>query len=151
MYVIYHGNGSTIIPAVLASLHLDQFILRPPSTLLPQEDMDHFYQIVQKSRGRLVFMGKDQQNNAVYVLNTAASASIILPALSSVFQVLQISEQLLYLVDTSEITNYSLLLGSLLYRIPLSGYGNRFLYQGLFKEKVKIEELVKKVHIMIQN
>lgn len=147
MYVVYHGSSSTILPAIAAALHLNQLAMPCHSF----EGLEAYFKVMNRARGRLVFIGKDHENNQIYVLNTVSSSSIILPALTSVFQMLQINEGLLLLADTSGISNFYLCLSPWLNRLGLRHFSHRVLLRGLSSETDKILKISNIVRGRLKN
>ncbi|GAB6086099.1 DUF3189 family protein [Alkaliphilus crotonatoxidans] len=142
MYVVYYGSNSNILPAIAAALHLNRLTIPFDATT---DNFNTHFEVMNCARGRLVFLGKDQENHQIYVLNTVSSAPIIIPALASVFEMLGVDESLLCLANTTEITNFCLTLASWFFRLGLQKLPHRLVLLGLKKEKEKIKTFVHRI------
>jgi|GEM_PF-5075330 len=151
MYVVYYGIGNSFSGSLATQLHLNKV---PKDKTKPQQlntVLQYLIDLEGKAMGRLLFIGNDANNNQVFLLNTGFAETIVLPALKSVFDILQINPDRLLLVDTTEITNYSFYFGRLLYRLGLTSKGLKLMSGGVSKEFTKIEELVKDICTKLNN
>ncbi|WP_026477274.1 DUF3189 family protein [Alkaliphilus transvaalensis] len=148
MYVIYHGKGNSILTSIAAALHLEEFSFDPTQPKIFLNILPTFCSMEEKSIGRLVQVGRDQANNNIFILSTSTAETIMLPALTSVFDILQIPQQELYLADISEIGNIKLSVGIWLYKKNfLKRYAERLIFQGIKAEHNHLLKVVEKTKI----
>lgn len=145
MYVVYYGIGNSFTGSLAARLHLK---------LIPQDKLSHQHLITEvpllmrhekEAMGRLLSIGKDEKNNEVFLLNTGYSETIVLPALKSVFDISQVSQDRLMLIDTTEIYNYLIFIGRLLYHSRFSTLGSSIIALGMEKQITQIDSLVRNI------
>ena len=147
MYVVYYGANNSIVVSMAAAMHLANFSLD-----IPQNEhskyLQEFYDKKQQALGRLLYIGNDDVDNQVFILNVANSETILLPALQSVFTVLEISHEQLYLADTTTIDNLYISLGMFLYKHQLfPTTATQLLFTGIKKEEDKVNKIISKAKI----
>lgn len=148
MYIIFYGTGRSLAASLLAYLYLNT----SPSTYeIPELNPDEIISLgsyEKKAIGRLHFMGEDSYHNKVYILNTAAHETIILPALASVFDLLQVDKSNLLLVDTTTIDSTLQILAVSFLRLSLlRDLGVRLIINGINKNKKAIIRILEKTYI----
>lgn len=147
MYVVYYGTNNSIVVSMAAAMHLTNFSLDLPYNQ-HSKHIEEFYNKTQKSLGRLLYIGNDEEGNQVFILNVANSETILLPALQSVFNVLEVPLEKLYLADTTSIGNLYTLLGMFLYKHQfLPTTATQLLFTGIKKEKEKLNRIINKARI----
>ncbi len=148
MYVIYYGKGNTLVTSLTAALHLKNYSLDQTSISHHTQHFYDFYQNERGAMGRLIYIGSDEDNNQIYILNTSSAENLILPALSSVFDILQVQQDVLYLADTTEIKSLSITIGILLYRWNiLKSFASLLIFRGIKKKYTQLDRLISKVKI----
>ncbi|MBM7614764.1 DUF3189 family protein [Alkaliphilus hydrothermalis] len=142
MYIVYYGVNNSIVVSVAAAIHLANFSVEAPQKEY-SKNLHQFFSKNQEALGRLLYVGNDQEDNKVFVLNVANSETILLPALQSVFDILQVPNQKLYLADTTSVDNISIYLGMFLYKYNLlPSTAIYLLFKGIMKEKDKFHKIV---------
>ena len=145
MYVVYYGIGNSFSGSLATQLHLNQIATDETNPQLLNTLIHKLIALEHQAIGRLLFIGNDLNNNQVFLLNTGLAETIVLPALKSVFDILQVNPARLLLIDTTEISNYSFYFGRLLYKIGLTGLGINMMSIGVIKLFGKTDSLVKDI------
>ncbi|KAB3537798.1 DUF3189 family protein [Alkaliphilus pronyensis] len=139
MYVIYHGTGRIIIGSILSKIHLNSFDINILDSIKTKDALCSLHKIERQAIGRLVFLGRDQHENEVFLLNTIAAETIIIPALLSVFDIHGIDKKEILLVDTGSMSDIFYYLGSLFMGISLlNSYGVNLIKFAINRHRGKI-------------
>lgn len=133
MYVVYYGIGNSFSGSMAAKIHLNQLPQHKPDEHQLKSLLPAFLELEERAFGRLIYIGSDSHGNQVFLLNVGAAETIILPAFKSVFDLLQISQEQVILVDLTTVNNSLFYIGRFLYKIKLKVPGLTLMALGINK------------------
>ncbi|WP_163099885.1 DUF3189 family protein [Peribacillus alkalitolerans] len=94
MIYIYNDFGGTHTSAIAAAYHLN--LIKPSSKTMTKEEIlaiPYFNKLSKKDAGKMIFHGKDEDDNPVYTIGIRYS-KLVVPALSNFSLILKDREQL---------------------------------------------------------
>lgn len=142
MYVVYYGIGDSFAGSLAASLHLKTITYGKAFHRQLASAIPDLLALEEKAFGRLLFIGNDEFNNQIFLLNTGHAETIVLPALKSVFDILQVSRDRLLLVDTTETKSLIFLFGRFFYLRKIKRLGVCLMLLGIKRFSRKICDIV---------
>ncbi len=149
MYVVYYGIGNSFSGSLAAKIHLRLLPQYRPDVHQLKSQLPALLVLEQKAVGRLLYIGTDSHGNQVYLLNVGHAETIILPAFKSVFDLLQVSQEQLLLVDLTMVNNSRFYIGKLLYKLRLKALGLTLMTLGVDKLYDRLNSVVEdKLHIL---
>ncbi|KAB3531832.1 DUF3189 family protein [Alkaliphilus serpentinus] len=152
MYIIFYGTGKSLTAAVSAYLYLKNNSISLQTLTLPMDEIITLINCDKRALGGLVYMDKDQYNNKIYILNTGPHETIMLPALSSVFDILEVDRDQLYLVDTTKLDNLlSSMALTLIHYNPLQAFSLWLFMKKLKKRTGDLVRLLRKTDAIAKN
>jgi hypothetical protein len=146
MKIIYHCYGGTHSSVMAASLHLG--ILDSEKSPSKEELLacPYFDEVKSKDSGKINFVGRDENNNEVYVMGCKGAGKIIETFAEDLMRIMGNNHEELVMADTKPCLNILMKLGGLLSRrLYLLGIGRFFLYLGSKIAFKKIRSLVEEV------
>jgi len=143
MKIIYHCYGGTHSSVMAASLHLGILdCSRSPS----KEELlacPYFDEVNSKDSGKINFVGKDDNNNEVYVMGCKSAGNIIETFAENYNRIMGYNSDDIVMADAKPCLNILMKLGGFLSRrLNLLGMGRYLLFLGSRKAFIKIQTLV---------
>ncbi|MGI9952869.1 DUF3189 family protein [Moorellaceae bacterium AZ2] len=116
MKIIYHCFGGTHSSIVAAALHLGW--MRPDRLPAPEElqSLPYFDRRPEGREGQILFLGRDQHNNEVYVVGKRGMGETFENLLCDLMQELDLPREELLLLNTSPLVNWPMAVGGFLSR-----------------------------------
>lgn len=146
MIVIYHDVGGTHSTAIAANLHINKL----PMDRVPDKEellqLPTFDKIEKKQLGSIIYIGDDEFGSKVYTLGRKYSLKYTIPAVLSMYSILNGDSKGLYIVDTQPAVNLLMKIGGFSSRqLNLVSFGRPIVTSGSQKAYMDLVKIVKNV------
>lgn len=152
MIIIYHDVGGTHSTSVAANIHLNKL----PMDRVPDKNellkLPTFDKIEKKQLGSIIYIGEDEFGSKVYTLGRKYSVKYTIPAILSMYNILNGDSKGLYIVDTHPTVNLLMKIGGFSSReLNLVSFGRPIVTYGCQKAYMDIVKIVKEVKNNVKN
>ncbi|MDO9535774.1 MAG: DUF3189 family protein [Bacillota bacterium] len=146
MKIIYHCYGGTHSSVMAASIHLGILDSRKRPSKKELLACPYFDEVDGKDSGRINFVGRDENNNEIYVMGCKGAGKIIDTFVEDLTRIMGNDAYDIVMADTKPCLNIVMKFGGFLSRrLSLLGIGRVFLYFGSRIAFEKIRTLVEQV------
>lgn len=146
MIILYHDVGGTHSTAIAANLHLNKL----PMDRVPDKEelleLPTFDKIKKEQLGSIIYIGQDEFGSQVYTLGRKYSVKYTIPAILSMYNIMNGDSSGLYVVDTHPTVNLLMKIGGFSSRaLNLVSFGRPIVTYGSQKAYMDIVKIVKQV------